>query len=246
LVSAFAVASWGWQYGFWVASFFLIFRGITLYLSKPKNEFKPKNTVKKQVKTTFTLPIVLSGFALMVLNMVRYGVLTWFFVYMVQQSNLTIPQFFGKDVVALALIPIAGICGTLIYNKLPWKKDLTSIAFLTAMGITWLIFPFVSGLTAIIFLLASSAFLYGPHVFLVCTLPSRYKKDGVVASSTGFIDGMGYVGTFMIGLLVPFIVIDAGGWSNVFLFWASLSFIGALIVAVTYKISPTNRSGTYG
>ena len=102
------------------------------------------------------------------------------------------------------------------------------------MGVLWLIFPFVSGLLAIALLLASSAFLYGPHVFLVCTLPTRYKKDSVVASSTGFIDGMGYVGTFMIGLIVPFLVLETGGWSNVFLFWASLSFMAAISVAVVY------------
>ena len=166
--------------------------------------------------------------------MVRYGVLTWFFVYLVQQSGISVHEFFGFDALKVALIPIAGITGTLVYNKLPWKKDLTSVMFLTAMGITWLIFPFVSGLTAVVLLLVSSAFLYGPHVFLVCTLPTRFKKDSVVASSTGFIDGMGYVGTFMIGLIVPFLVLEMGGWNDVFLFWAALSFIAAVTVAITY------------
>jgi len=235
LCSAFAVATWGWQAGFFVASGVLVFRGVTLYLTKPKKEFKPKQKVKNQVKLTLTFPTILSGVSLMFLNMVRYGVLTWFFVYLVQQSGISIPQFFGYDALKIALIPIAGIVGTLSYNKLPWNKDLTSIFFLSAMGITWLIFPFVSGITAVIFLLASSAFLYGPHVFLVCTLPSRFKKDSVVASSTGFIDGMGYVGTFMIGLIVPAIVLEtSGGWNNVFLFWAALSFMATITVAVTY------------
>ncbi len=235
LGSAFAVATWGWQAGFFVASGVLVFRGVTLYLTKPKKEFKPTQKVKKQVQLTLTFPIMLSGISLMFLNMVRYGVLTWFFVYLVQQSGISIPEFFGYDALKVALIPIAGIVGTLSYNKLPWNKDLTSIFFLSAMGITWLIFPFVGGITAVILLLASSAFLYGPHVFLVCTLPSRFKKDSVVASSTGFIDGMGYVGTFMIGLIVPAIVLEtSGGWNNVFLFWAALSFLAAITVAVTY------------
>jgi len=234
LVSAFAVATWGWQAGFFVAAGILILRGITLYIAKPKIEFKPKQKVKKQVKLTLSLPIVLSGVSLMFLNMVRYGVLTWFFVYLVQQSGISVPEFFGKDAITLALVPIAGIIGTLSFNKLPWDKDLTSILFLTAMGITWLIFPFVSGLTAIVFLLASSAFLYGPHVFLVCTLPTRFKKESIVASSTGFIDGMGYVGTFMIGLIVPFFVLETGGWNNVFLFWAAISFMAAITVAIVY------------
>ncbi len=234
IVSALAVATWGWQAGFFVASIVLIFRGVTLYLTKPKRDFKPKQKVKKQIQLTLTLPIMMSGVSLLFLNMVRYGVLTWFFVYLVQQSGISVHEFFGFDALKVALIPIAGIAGTLVYNKLPWKKDLTSVMFLTAMGITWLIFPFASGLTAVVLLLASSAFLYGPHVFLVCTLPTRFKKDSVVASSTGFIDGMGYVGTFMIGLIVPFLVLETGGWNNVFLFWAVLSFIAAIFIAATY------------
>lgn len=234
LVSAFSVATWGWQAGFFVASAVLILRGITLYLTKPPVEIKPKNDVKKQVKLTLSMPIVLSGVSLMFLNMVRYGVLTWLFVYLVQQSGITVPEFFGKDAIALALVPIAGICGTLVYNKLPMKKDLISVIFLGLMGVMWLIFPFVEGITSIIVLLLSSAFLYGPHVFLVCTLPSRYKEDSVVAASTGFIDGMGYVGTFLIGLVVPYLVLETGGWSNVFLFWAIISFLAMISILIVY------------
>ena len=234
IVSALAVSIWGWQAGFFVASGVLIFRGISLYLTKPQKEFKPKQRVKEQVKMTFTFPVVLSGISLLFLNMVRYGVLTWFFVYLVQTGNIPIAKFFGFDAFQVALIPIAGIIGTLSYNKIPLNKDLISIIFLSAMGITWVIFPFADPFTAVILLLASSAFLYGPHVFLVTTLPTRFKKDSVVASSTGFIDGMGYIGTFLIGLIVPYLVLETGGWSNVFAFWAILSFVTAITVAITY------------
>jgi len=234
MVSALSVATFGWQAGFWVASGILIFRGVSLYLTKPKIEFKPKKKVREQVRMTFTFPIILSGVSLLFLNMVRYGVLTWFFVYLVQSGNIPVAEFFGFDAFKVALIPIAGIIGTLSYNRLPWNKDLTSVLFLALMGIVWLIFPFTDGLTAVVLLLVSSAFLYGPHVFLVTTLPTRFKKDSVVAASTGFIDGMGYVGTFLIGLIVPFFVLETGGWNNVFLFWAILSFMAAVAVAVTY------------
>jgi OPA family glycerol-3-phosphate transporter-like MFS transporter len=234
MVSALAVANWGWQAGFFVAAGVLIFRGVTLYLTKPDREFKPKQRVKEQVKLTLTFPIILTGVSLLFVNMVRYGVLTWFFVYLVQSGNIPVAEFFGFDAFKVALIPIAGIIGTLSYNKLPWNKDLTSVLFLASMGIVWLIFPFTDGLTAVVLLLASSAFLYGPHVFLVSTVPSRFKEKGVVAASTGFIDGMGYVGTFIIGLVVPYLVLETGGWNNVFLFWAILSFLAMVTVAVTY------------
>jgi sugar phosphate permease len=103
------------------------------------------------------------------------------------------------------------------------------------MGICWYIFPFTDSFTGSLLVLASSAFLYGPHVFLVCTIPTRFKKKGVVASSTGFIDGMGYIGTTIIMLIVPYLVIETqGGWDNVFILWSLISFAAAALVAITY------------
>ena len=236
VISAFAVAWWGWQAGFCVASAFLLFRGITLYLTKPKVDHKPKHTVKKQVKGTITFPIVMSGLSLMVLNMVRYGVMTWLFTYYILEGSHAIVEFGAVAIKSfLVFIPLAGVCGTLVYNKLPWKKDLTSIVFLAMMGVCWYIFPFTDSFTGSLLVLASSAFLYGPHVFLVCTIPTRFKQKGVVASSTGFIDGMGYVGTTIIMLIVPYLVIETqGGWDNVFILWSLISFAAAALVAITY------------
>ena len=236
VVSAFAVAWWGWQAGFWVASIMLLSRGVTLYLTKPKIDYKPKQTVTKQVKGTLSFPIVMSGLSLMVLNMVRYGVLTWLFTYYILAGNHAIVEFGDVAIKSfLVFIPIAGVVGTLVYNKLPWKKDLTSIAFLALMGVCWYVFPFTDSFTGSLLVLASSAFLYGPHVFLVCTLPTRFKKKGVVASSTGFIDGMGYIGTTIIMLIVPYLVIETrGSWNNVFILWSLISFAAAALVAITY------------
>lgn len=233
LVSAFAVGVWGWSAGFFVASIFLLGRGILLYLTRPKHKFKPKQNVRKQVKLTLTFPIIVSGISLMLLNMVRYGVLTWIPTYFFLAGNFEVADM-GAVGLKVFFIPIAGIAGTLIYNKFPWDKDLTSVVFLALMGVTWILFPYADGWTATVCILAGSAFLYGPHVFLVATCPSRFKEKGVVASSTGFIDGMGYVGTTMIGLIVPYLVLDVGGWNDVFFFWAILSFITSFTVLIAY------------
>jgi len=233
-VSAYAVALWGWQAGFWVASIMLIGRGIILYFTRQKLDYKPKQTVKKQFEITVSFPIVMSGLSLMLLNMVRYGVMNWFFAFLILEGNIP-TEGFGSEVWKIVFIPIAGVVGTLVYNKLPWNKDYISIVFLAAMGVTWVLFPFAEGFTAIVLVLASSAFLYGPHVFLVCTIPTRFKKSGIVASSTGFIDGMGYLGTTLVMILVPYFVLEtAGKWNNVFLLWALLSFAASAFVAVTY------------
>ena len=244
LISAFAVGRWGWEAGFWIASAILFTRGITLLASKPKMEFEPKQEVKAQVRITLSFPIVMSGLSLCLLNMVRYGVITWIPLYLFRLHNLTVEQM-GKVGLNVCLIPIAGVFGTLIYNKLKFDKDIISIVFLVLLGVSFIIFPLTSGLVSTLVLLIGSFFLYGPHVFLVATCPSRFKDENVVAASTGFIDGMGYMGTVLIGVIVPLLVdIGKGSWNYVFAFWAVLSFLVAATVAVVYFMHFKN-SNTY-
>lgn len=234
LISSFAVGTWGWQAGFWVASIFLFARGILLLWIKPEIQIAPPQKVKTQVKNTLSFPIVLSGVSLCLLNMIRYGVITWIPLYLFKQQNLTIGEM-GKVGLKVFLIPIAGVFGTLIYNKLKINRDILTVICLIMLGISFLILPFTTGLLATLVLLFGSFFLYGPHVFLVTTFPSRFVDKQVVAASTGFIDGMGYIGTVLIGIIVPFLVTSAGGsWLNVFIFWTILSVVVAALVAIVY------------
>lgn len=236
LISAFSVGTLGWRAGFWVASAFLLIRGITLLLTKPKMEFSPKQKVKTQIRATLSFPIVMSGISLCLLNMVRYGVITWIPLYFFIEGNFTIRDM-GKVGLKVFLIPLFGILGTLIYNKIKIDKEITSIVFLSLLAVSFVIFPFTSGLVATLVLLIGSFFLYGPHVFLVTTCPSRFKEKNVVAASTGFIDGMGYIGTVLIGVIVPFLV-DIGNksWNYVFAFWAALSIVTAITVTIIYFV----------
>lgn len=236
LISAYSVGAWGWQAGFWVASAFLFARGILLLLIKPELEIVPPQKVSSQVRNTLSYPIVLSGLSLCLLNMVRYGVITWIPLYLFQNQNLSVEDM-GKIGLKVCLIPIAGVIGTLVYNRLKIGKDLITIMFLIFLAISFVVFPFTGGLLAMIVLLIGSFFLYGPHVFLVTTMPTRFFDSQVVAASTGFIDGMGYIGTVLIGVIIPILVVSAeGSWTNVFVFWAILSILVAIFVAIVYLL----------
>jgi len=90
-------------------------------------------------------------------------------------------------------------------------------------------------------LIASGFLLYGPHVFLVTTMPSRFYDEKIVAASTGFIDGMGYIGSALIAIIVPFIIDWTGGWEAVFYFWSAISFIIILLVVLVYVRSRTRQ-----
>ncbi len=90
-------------------------------------------------------------------------------------------------------------------------------------------------------LITGGFFLYGPHVFLVATMPSRYHDDSIVAASTGFIDGMGYVGSALIGILVPFIIDMTGSWVNVFYTWAVMALAVIALVGFVYANGKSKR-----
>lgn len=234
LISAYAVGTWGWQAGFWVASAFLFVRGMLLLLTRPEIEIVSSQRVTSQLKNTLSFPIVLSGVSLCFLNMVRYGIIIWIPLYLFKTQNLVVEQM-GKVGLNVCLIPVAGVIGTLVYNRFKINKDLLTVIFLVLLAVSLVIFPFSTGVSATIVLLIGSFFLYGPHVFLVTTFPTRFADKRIVAASTGFIDGMGYIGTVLVGVIVPFLVTSTvGSWKNVFIFWAILSILVAGFVAMVY------------
>ena len=234
LISAFAVGAWGWEAGFWVASIFLLTRGFLLLAAKPDITFKPAQKMKTQIRATLSVPILLGGLSLCFLNMVRYGVITWIPLYLFITGNYAVAEM-GKVGLTIFLIPIAGILGTLTYNKIKTNNDLLTLVYLMALAATFVIFPMTEGIFSTVVLLTGSFFLYGPHVFLVTTLPHRLVDKQVVAASTGFIDGMGYVGATLIGIIVPFLLGPAeNNWAHVFEFWAATTILIAILVAFGY------------
>ena len=143
--------------------------------------------------------------------------------------------------VNIFLIPVAGIMGTLLYNRIRLHKEITTTIYLVLLAIALIIFPLTTGGVMIGILIASGFFLYGPHVFLVTTIPSRFHDEKIVAASTGFIDGMGYIGAALIAIIVPFIIDWTGGWESVFYFWSAIPFVIVLLVVVVYVRNRARR-----
>jgi len=237
LVSAVVVGGWGWQAGFFVAAGFLIMRGILLLLTMPQFvvDVSPKISIK--IKQTLCAPVILSGLSLCLLNMVRYGMIVWIPLYLYQSQALVVSEMF-KLGLKVCLIPLAGVTGTLVYNKIKIKKELLTVIFLILLSVSFIVLLFTPGgsFLNIVLLLIGSFFLYSPHVFLVSTMPSRFLDKNIVAASTGFIDGMGYLGTFLVGLIVPFFLVTLSlSWVHVFVLWAILAVLVAILVAIIYS-----------
>ena len=229
IVCAFVIGQWGWQYGFWVASIAMFIRGLALYLTREEVKVKLVKATER-IKMTLSMPIVLSGVSLCLLNMVRYGVIIWIPTYLYQTQDMPIE----KVGINIFLIPIAGVLGTLLYNRIKLHKDLTTLVYLLLLSATFWILPHTSGLLMTGVLIAGGFLLYGPHVFLVTTMPSRFHDDSIVAASTGFIDGRGYIVSAMIGMIVPFIIDMTGSWVNVFYYWAIMALAIIVLVGFVY------------
>ena len=234
LVSSFAVGWFGWQWGFWVAAIFMSLRGITLLAIAPKVKIK-QTSLKHQVKHTLCFSIIISGISLGLLNMIRYGVIVWIptFLYEVQKASIT------SVGLKIFLIPIAGVLGTLTYNKLKINRDLLTIVYLCFLGLIFTFYYNLTGIISVVVLILSGFFVYGPHVFLVSTFPSRFCDKKIVAASAGFIDGIGYIGVVLIGVIVPFLL--NWGWQIVFLFWAVLCVIMIVMILILYIYSKRKK-----
>ena len=227
LVTGFIIEYFGWRWGFWTASIVMIIRGVTLQIGKPVFDI-PKRSSGQQIKATLDKVNILSGISLGLLNFVRYGIIVWIPTFLFTVHNQTIDKVGLK----IFMIPIFGCIGALTYNAVSKisREMLTSI-YMIVLTIIIFICAFVSGWGLTILLAVSGFFLYGPHVFLVSTIPGRRHSDQVVATSTGFIDGVGYIGAMLTGIIMP-LVINIG-WIYAFGSWSVCCLI---IIALTLLI----------
>lgn len=227
LVTGYVIHYFGWQWGFWCAAIVMALRGITLQIGKPDIPKAARTTVG-QIRATLNTEIILSGVALGILNFVRYGVIVWVPTFLYQVHNMSIDKVGLK----IFLIPLAGCLGTLMYNFVSKYIDRESLTCYYMVGLALVIYvcTFTTGWIITGALVASGFFLYGPHVFLVATLPGRYYEDRIVASSTGFIDGVGYIGAMLTGVIMPPLI--GISWNIAFGLWA-LSCLGIVAIMIT-------------
>ena len=66
-----------------------------------------------------------------------------------------------------------------------------------------------------------------------------------IANGVTFIDGMGYIGAMIIGVLVPFLIDVTGGWIAVFYLWAVISLVIVCLVIFVYFKTPQWRQARW-
>ncbi|MDD5193386.1 MAG: MFS transporter [Candidatus Nanoarchaeia archaeon] len=235
----------GWRWAFIIPGIVCLFIAVHWFIlgrSSPEKVNLPpieeegddgeKASLAYTLKKTLTNKYVwIIGFGLFFLNIVRYGFMDWAVTYMFEIQKATISTAAYKAI----LFPIAGILGALsagfISDKfLKTKRAPVAAVMLVLLSIAvWLYpkAPLHNWVMSLALLMAVGFFTFGPHVLMVTAMPMDFGKKKVTSSITGFIDGMGYIGAAITGVLTGWLV-DNYNWQAAFDFW----LIGAILSAV--------------
>ncbi|MFC2019175.1 MFS transporter [Chloroflexota bacterium] len=197
-----------------------------------------KYTIKKVL---YSPQIWGMGFGLFFLNIVRYGFIGWAVTFMFEEQGAQISVAAYK---AMA-IPLAGSLGALFAGWLSDKvfhlrrAPATAIMLLALGALCWL-FPSIpkeNWLLSLGVLILIGFFTYGPHVAIVTYAPMDFATRKAAASATGFIDGMGYIGAALTGIVSGFLI-DNYGWNSTFYFWMGGAFAAAIVMLLLWNYRP--------
>jgi sugar phosphate permease len=185
------------------------------------------------------------GFGLFFVNIVRYGFLTWAPTYLFETQKAGI----DKAAYSSLIFPIAGAVGAIFAG---WATDRW---FQSRRAPVAGIFLFMTGVAAwgyrsvdlenqwflgLFTLAAIGFFVFGAHVLIVAAAPMDFGTRKAAASATGFIDGLGYLGAGLQGIVTGLLV-DRWGWSAGFAFWIACAFLAAGVMILLWKYKPEKK-----
>lgn len=180
-------------------------------------------------------PMVWCGaFALLFLNIVRYGFAVWIPMFMFEVQGVGI----ATAALKAAVIPLAGALGVItagwISDRFFQSKRAPIVVMLAILAASVFMFPYMSAESLILgvaCLLVIGFMTYGPHVLMVGIMPMDVGTRKAAASVTGFIDGFGYIGAALAGIFSG-LLIDVYSWHVAFYFWAISAAITAILMIV--------------
>lgn len=268
-LAGFVVGTFGWRFGFFIPAVILIVVAIQWFINgrnAPEEvglptieDYAKENLAIREYKKDehlgfkFNLRTVLGspqiwtvGLSLFGLNIIRYGFMDWAPTYMFEVEKATISAAAYK---ALAL-PLAGSLGAFFAG---WVSDRffqsrrapVIVLMLIALMFLTILYPQLKHfhwLWSLGCLMAIGFTLYGPHVMICAAIPMDYASRKAAASAAGFIDGFGYFGAAITGVMSGFLV-DRYGWNAAFYFWVSGVFLAIVLMLGQWSYRP--KEGRY-
>ena len=261
LLAGYIAENLGWRYTFWIPAIICIFMALHWYkrarnapeeLGLPSVEEQESGVISSEVredtyigfkntlKITLLNPYIwLAAFALLGLNIVRYGFMSWAPTFMFEVQGASISTAAYKAVA----FPIAGGLGAIFAGWASdniFKNKRAPVAFfmLMLLGISCYIFriiPSENWIMSLICLLFIGFFTFGPHILLVAALPADLGSRKAASSVTGLINAFGYLGASLTGIGTG-ILIEKFSWNAAFYFWIFGAFFAAVMVLLIWVL----------
>ena len=170
------------------------------------------------------------------MNIVRYGFLTWAPTYFfeVQKANITVSTY--KALVFL----VAGAIGALAVGWMTdkWfksRRTLIGLILAIILAIALVLFANTeSWVLGLVWLSVIGFTTFGPHSLIVSQLPMVFGNRKNTASITGFIDGIGYIGAALTGVISGLLV-DAFNWNYAFYFWVVGAVLSGVFIFLSHR-----------
>lgn len=265
-LAGFLAGALGWRWCFWVPGTLVIASAINCWIrvrdapeviGLPAIEEEANRTYESRgirkdhhlgfgytIKALGDPAILFTAFGLFALNIVRYGFMVWAPNYMFEVQHAPISMAAYKTM----MIPLAGSVGAIFAG---WTSDkifqsrrapITAIMLFLLGLSTWLFpqIPVEMWSLSLLCLIAIGFMTYGPHVLMVATTPMDYGTRKAASSATGFIDGVGYIGAAITGILSGWLT-DVWGWKATFYLWAGASIVAGVFMLLLWNYKPGAR-----
>ncbi|MBI2980997.1 MAG: MFS transporter [Deltaproteobacteria bacterium] len=267
--AAYLLSVWGWRHAFFVpaislfgiALLFLTFQreqpedvglpDIETWREKEPKEEAGETTVTQARPLSSTIRKVLSnptvwllGWGYFCLKLIRYSLMFWLPLYMVEQLGYK-PDHAGYYSVSME---IGGFLGTLFAGYASdrlFGSRRGPICALMFLGLALSLYAhthFV--LMGIFWNVASMALvgfmIYGPDSVMSGAAAMDFGTKEGSSTAAGFINGMGSVGAALEGILVGYVSL-AFGWNFLFYILVGLALIGTGLMATRWKTEAPHR-----
>lgn len=254
LVAGWSAHWFGWRGAMWIPAGLLMLSAahMLLFLREEPDEFeeRPAMQITKDgrsfidnIVATISNPLLwVVAICLALLDACRYGFQDWGLAHLKEVQGTHI----GTTAAKLAVLPAGGALGALTAG---WATDRyfggrrapVICGLLVLLGLLTLCYDFVTrespvwGTLALLFAIGFT--IFGPQVLLVGTTPTDLARGGTAAAAAGFVNFMGYMGAFTGDMVTGFLATEHG-WRTAILFWAACAFVGAIVIAILWRVRP--------
>lgn len=216
----------------WIVGFKKITNTTEIHFERKKSSAKAENSGKKlSFKLLLGSGFIFIALAIIAQGALRDGITDW--VPTLLRNTFSIPSNYA--ILYSVIIPVIGVISMKVVgfaaNK--WvKEELNgSFAVFVAAAILCTVLYFIykgnQYITVAVAALIVGA-MWAINFFLVCVVPAKFEKYGIVSTMSGIINSLTYVGTSLAVTGFPALTKD-GDWGSCIFVWIFIAAFGALM-----------------